>query len=93
MSLGAARAQSISSNANHANVQRLVGWSIKEAAGSPSVATVTLRNGAVGAQILFEIELAADEATNIVFPRSIRTEDGVYVEVVTGTVSGVLFYE
>lgn len=88
-----ARPQTITANANHAGVTRLAGWSIKEAAGSPAVATVRLRDGAVGGQILFDIELAANESSNIMFPRSLRTEAGVYVEQVAGTISGTLWFE
>ncbi len=84
--------QPITPNANHADVTALKGFSIKEAAGTPAAATVTLRKATISGDILAEIELAADSSPMISFGDSLASPGGVYVQVVTGTISGVLWY-
>ncbi len=83
----------ITGGANHANVSRLTGWSIRESAGTPAAAAVNLRKAAVGGQIVATIELAANgSTTQVVNDGWIACEGGCYVEVVSGTVEGVLYY-
>jgi hypothetical protein len=83
--------QTITANAGHSAVENWRGFSVKEAAGTPAVASVTFRDGNGAGQILFELELAADESASIVFPDRILVRQ-VYVEVTAGTISGVLFH-
>ncbi len=83
----------ITVDTNHAAAENFVGFSIHESDGTPAVAAVTLRKAAVDGQILAHIELAANESATLVFPRILSAEDGVYVQVVDGTISGVLYHE
>lgn len=82
----------VTANANHADVERLVGWSFHENAGSPAAATVRLRNNAVGGQVVAVIELAANESTTVSLCHPLQVT-GTYVEVVAGSVAGVLYQE
>lgn len=79
-------------DSNHPTVRRLAGFSIKEDAGTPAAATVNLRDSTVSGQILVALELAGDESAVGQFSKPIPVEDGVYVEVVAGTISGVLYF-
>ena len=80
----------ITPDSNHSAVTRLMGWSIIETGSA--AATVNLRKKTAVGQLLFPIILAADGAAAMVFPQSFLTaEDGVWVEVASGSVSGVLF--
>lgn len=81
----------ITPDSNHDNVTSFYGWSIRESAGTPAVATVNFRHGAVGGQILAVLELAASESATVAFGSFTPTPDGVYVEEVAGTVSGVIY--
>lgn len=85
-------ATDITADTNHTIVSRLAGFSIKEAAGTPAAATVNLRDSAVGGQILVSLELAGDESAVANFEKLIPVDTGVYVEVVAGTISGVLYH-
>ncbi len=76
---------------NHTNVTRFGGFSVRESAGTPAVAAVNLRHGAVGGQIIVVLELAANESASYVFPGMVSTPDGLYFEAVAGTVSGVAY--
>ena len=83
--------QDLTADSNHAAVTRYGGFSIRESDGTPAVAAVNFRAGAVGGQIIGVLELAANESASFGLPGMVSTPDGVYVEVVAGTVSGVLF--
>lgn len=88
----AMRAVSVTAAANHATAARLAGWSIREAAGTPAAATVRLRKAAVGGDIVAVIRLAASGAETVVFSDDfLSCEGGCFVEVVAGTVEGVLY--
>jgi hypothetical protein len=84
----------ITSNAAHASVDLLGGWSVREAAVVGAQATVRFRRGAVGGQVLAVLELAANAAETVVLATPIDGDgtNGVYVEVVAGTVEGVLYH-
>lgn len=83
----------ITADTNHSEVERLQGFSVHESAGTPAAAEVVLRKASVSGAILFYIDLNANESASLVFPRGISTEGGTYVEVVSGTITGVLFHE
>ncbi len=81
----------VTPNTNHATVTRLAGFSVRESAGTPDAAVVNLRHGSATGQVLFALELAGNESAGIDFPGHISAPSGVYVQVVSGTVDGVLF--
>ncbi len=84
-------ATTITANANHGGVTRLSGFSIRESAAVAAVAAVNLRHANSTGQILAVLELAADQSATLLSPAVIHAPNGVYVQVVTGTVSGVLY--
>ncbi len=82
----------IAANTNHTGVTRLGGFSIRESAATAAPVSVNLRLATATGQILFPLELAANESAGIVFSGHISAPGGVYVEIVgTGTIEGVLF--
>lgn len=83
-------ATDITADTNHAGVRDFAGYSIREAAATAAAATVRFRLGALAGQILAVVELPADGSETFAFPEAIRTATGVYVEVVAGTVEGVI---
>ncbi len=80
-------------NSNHANVRQWGGYSIRENAATAAPAKVNFRHGAVGGQIRQVLELGADQSATIIFPEGevIPMSNGTYVEVVSGTIEGVLY--
>ena len=83
----------ITPNANHPTVTRLSGFSIRENAGSAAPASVNFRKLNSGGQILFVLELAANESATLMVPEPFSAEDGVYVHVLSGEVEGVLWIQ
>ena len=83
----------ITPNSNHTGVRNLSGFSLRETAGAAAV--VRLRIATVGGTILETLALTADASLGVVYGRgnSKRSSDGVYVEVVSGTIEGSLFNE
>ena len=82
--------QTITVDSNHATVTRLCGFSISE--DSSASASIEIRKGAVDGQVLFYLQLGADEAATLVFtPQFISCEGGVYIKEVSGSVAGVLY--
>lgn len=81
----------ITANSNHTAVTRLGGYSIRESAATAAAAAVNLRRGTVAGQIIAVIELAANGSVTDMWPGLVGATGGVYVEVVAGTVEGVLF--
>ena len=75
--------------ANHSSVEQWDGFSVKEDASA--AASIEFRKAVVGGQVLWYLELAADESASIMFPKSISAEGGVYVKEVAGSITGVLF--
>lgn len=86
------QATDITADSNHTAVSRFAGFSVRESAGTPAAAAVNFRDSAVGGQILAVLELAADESATLSLTDLISVDTGVYVEVVSGTVSGVLYH-
>ncbi len=85
-------ATTITANTNHAGVTRLSGFSIREAnAVTPGPAAINLRDGTASGQILVVLELGADQSATLLSPAIVHAPNGVYVEVVAGTISGVLY--
>lgn len=81
----------ITADSNHTQIQRFSGFSIRESDGTPAAAAVNIRDSAVGGDILAVLELAANESATINLDDAIPVDTGVYVEVVSGTISGVLY--
>lgn len=81
----------ITGDSNHTAVTRFAGFSVRESAGSPAAAAVNFRRLNGSGQILWILELAANESAGIIFPGYMDAADGVYVEVVSGTISGEIF--
>ena len=81
----------ISADSNHSGINRFRGVSIRESAGSPAPATIRLRKASVSGQILMVIELAENESATLVLEENVPSEGGVYVQVVTGTIEGVIY--
>ncbi len=79
---GTADAQAVAA----ATALRLMGYSVRESAGTPAVAALNLRHGTLDSDPLVElIELAADESYGMWFgPNGIDVPNGVFVERVTG---------
>lgn len=92
--------------AGHANVQvantatsaslttgrnTMKGLSIKEAAGTPAAARANVRDGN-GGPILASINLVASESVNLWYgDNGIRVNTGIYLQVLAGTVEGVIY--
>lgn len=83
----------ITPDSNHTAAERFRGFSVRESAGTPAAAAVNFRKLSVGGQLLLVLELNGDESSTLVLGKDMMmpAEGGVYVEVVSGTVSGVIF--
>ena len=83
----------ITPNSNHTSVKNLSGFSIRETAGAAAV--VRLRVETVSGTILETLSLTANASLGVVYGRgnAKRSQDGVYVQVVSGTIEGSLFDE
>lgn len=79
----------ITPNSNHADVERLGGFSFYEDASA--AALIILRKGSVSGQIIATIPLAADQGATIQFDNPIACEGGVYVQESSGSITGVLY--
>ncbi len=81
----------ITGDANHATVERLAGFSLKEDASA--AAFIRLRVATVSGQIVWEQSFGAGESRSIVFDKNdfVSTPGGVYVQEASGSVEGVLF--
>lgn len=78
----------ITSDANHDVAQNLVGWSIR----ADTAAVINLRIEVVGGAIIVPLGLATGISDTRVFSNPISFPAGTYVEVVSGTITGTLFY-
>jgi hypothetical protein len=77
------KAVDIAANTNHPEAEYLAGFS------TVGTFTARLRRNTVTGQILYNIANGSSE----VWPMSFRVDGGVYVEVVTGSITeGVLLY-
>lgn len=73
---------------------RLMGVSVRESAGSADVATVVVRLGTADSDPpLLLVELAANQEKFYGLGSGVAAEDGVFVEVVAGTIDMVLFHK
>lgn len=95
MSYPRTRPVTITANSDH-SVSNFAGFSIRESAGTAAPAAVNIRHadgaGTNTGTIIHVIELAGDESKTVDLFAPIRATaaDGVHVEVVTGSVEGVL---
>lgn len=71
----------------------LMGWSLRESAGTPAVATAYIRDGtSATAPIVAVIEFAANvSGTEWFGPQGIRINTGVYLDMVAGELEGAIF--
>lgn len=68
----------------------LAGFSFRETAGSSAVVRVYDSTSAAGV-LLLSVSLAAGESVGEVFPRALDARNGIFVDVVSGTVEGSVF--
>ncbi len=83
----------ITAGANHPTIKLWRGFAIRESASGAAV--VNFRNGSATGDILWPLNLAADEAAGILLGSgedAIESPGGVYVEVVSGSIVGTLYY-
>jgi len=71
----------------------LMGFSIKESAGTAAVATLAIRDGtSASAPIVVELELNADQSATMWFGDSgIRIDTGIYVDRIAGETRGAIY--
>ena len=73
---------------------RLIGWSIRESAGSEAVATMRLMNGATvsGGTAIAQIELAASNSKDHWMWPGVDCRNGISVDVIAGTFDVCVYY-
>jgi hypothetical protein len=74
---------------------RMLGWSIRESAGSAAVATVRIMRGATvaGSTTIAFIELAANASAQEWYgPQGIEMQEGITVDHITGTIDLTIFW-
>ena len=81
----------VTPDSNHSGVDRLLGFCINEDSGA--VAQFRLRKASASGQIIVDLYLTANGNAMIFFPKAVSSEGGVYVQEVSGSVSGVLYGE
>lgn len=88
----ALNSKTITLNSNHDGVERLAGFSIRETAAAAAV--IRLRAFSATGQILATLSFTANESAMIVLDKwdQIPAPGGTYVQAVSGTVEGVLYY-
>ena len=82
----------INDDKNHPAIQLWRGFAVRETGSSAAV--VNFRLASATGDILWPLNLAADEAAGIIFDGgedAIESTAGVYVEVVSGAIVGTLF--
>lgn len=66
----------------------LMGWSISSTAG----ATVNFRDGGLSGPIVASVVLAATSVSNVTFEHPVSVDDGIYVQVASGSVTNLAVY-
>lgn len=79
----------ITPGSNHSGVTRLGGFSMYE--DSTATAVIALRKGSVSGQVIAYIPLTAGQGATLQFDVPISSEGGVYVQEVSGSITGVLY--
>jgi hypothetical protein len=71
----------------------LMGFSLRESAAAPAVATAIIRDGTTATDpIVVVLELNGDQSATMWFgPDGIRINTGVYLDRVAGTVTGAVY--
>lgn len=70
----------------------LYGWSVGESDGTPAVASFLIRNGSGAGDIVAVVELAANGSSTEWFgDQGIRVPDGIFIDIVAGTVQGAIY--
>jgi len=85
------RIQQVTADSVHTQ-ERIYGFNFVETAGAAAV--VKLRAGSASGDVINYLNLASGQSGTIFFPENVYVSalGGVYVEVVSGTVAGVLYY-
>lgn len=78
----------------HANL-RLTGFSVRESASTPAVATFRLVNGETvqAPQVVLPVELGANESTSDWFGDGIACPAGITIDIIAGTVDLIIYYK
>ena len=79
----------ITPDSNHSGVTRLGGFSLYEDASSAAV--IALRKASVSGQVICYIPLEPGQGATLQFDVPISSEGGVYVQEVSGSITGVLY--
>lgn len=74
------------------SVVSIAGFSVSEAAGSPGLGKLNIREGVVGGKILVSIGLLASTSQTHSFACGVVCNGAVYCEI-TGTVTGAIWVE
>ena len=83
--------QTITPGSNHTTVEQFWGFSVEEDAGATSF--WRFRVAVAGGDVVWHLRLAANQSASIVFPESILTDGGCYVEEVSGSATGTLLHK
>ena len=67
-----------------------LGFTIRETAGAAAVVRIWDNAAAAAGTVLEEISLAANESRGECYASGVWAENGIYVQVVSGTVAGTL---
>jgi hypothetical protein len=69
----------------------LYGWSVGESDGTPAVASFLIRDGSVSGPIVAVVELAANGSSTEWFEGGVRVPNGIFIDIVGGTVQGAIY--
>lgn len=81
----------VTADTNNPTVQELHGFSFRETTGVAD-AVLRLRSGSASGTVLFTVSLQASESASLSLTKPIKSSDGVYVQLASGTVEGTLLY-
>ena len=87
------RPTAITPDVNHPGVTLWRGFAVREDAAGTAV--INFRHGSVAGDILFPLNLAANEAAAIFFgggDDAIEAANGIFVEEVSGSITGTLYH-